>query len=151
RLAAAETARPCSRWMHLGQALARLGRSSAARWAVAAVALLAIGAQVGRGALRPRPCAGGPARLAGAWGPADVAAARRAFLASGKASTASAFEAVRARLDDHARRWQEAYTDACEATQVRGEQSAEVLDLRMACLDDDLSAMSALARVLSGA
>ena len=31
------------------------------------------------------------------------------------------------------------YTEACEATHVRGEQSAEVLDLRMGCLGERLS------------
>ena len=32
------------------------------------------------------------------------------------------------------------YTEACEATHVRGEQSAEVLDLRMGCLGERLAA-----------
>jgi serine/threonine-protein kinase len=36
------------------------------------------------------------------------------------------------------------YQEACEATQVRGEQSAEVLDLRMSCLQERLGGMRAL-------
>jgi tetratricopeptide (TPR) repeat protein len=36
------------------------------------------------------------------------------------------------------------YRDTCEATHVRGEQSAEVLDLRMACLGQRLGSVKAL-------
>ena len=36
------------------------------------------------------------------------------------------------------------YLQTCEATHVRGEQSAEVLDLRMSCLDDNLDQVRAL-------
>jgi tetratricopeptide (TPR) repeat protein len=36
------------------------------------------------------------------------------------------------------------YTEACEATQIRGEQSGEVLDLRMSCLNDRLGGLKAL-------
>jgi tetratricopeptide (TPR) repeat protein len=43
------------------------------------------------------------------------------------------------------------YRDTCEATQMRGEQSSEVLDLRMACLEDRRSAMKALTDVLAAA
>ena len=43
------------------------------------------------------------------------------------------------------------YTDACQATQVRGEQSAEVLDLRMACLNEHLGNARALSDVFAAA
>ena len=43
------------------------------------------------------------------------------------------------------------YTDACEATHVRGEQSAEVLDLRMACLNERLGNARALSDVFATA
>ena len=43
------------------------------------------------------------------------------------------------------------YTDACEATHVRGEQSAEVLDLRMACLNERLGNARALSDVFASA
>jgi tetratricopeptide (TPR) repeat protein len=52
-------------------------------------------------------------------------------------------------LDDYSRRWTGMYRDACEATHVRGDQSAEVLDLRMTCLEGPRSAMRALTDVLS--
>ena len=40
------------------------------------------------------------------------------------------------------------YVDACEATHVRGEQSAEVLDLRMACLNERLDDLRALSQAV---
>jgi eukaryotic-like serine/threonine-protein kinase len=40
------------------------------------------------------------------------------------------------------------YRDACEATNVRGEQSNEVLDLRMSCLRDRWNELRALSDVL---
>src|SRR4029450_1593122 len=43
------------------------------------------------------------------------------------------------------------YRQTCEATHVRGEQSAEVLDLRMSCLNDNLDQVRALTAALTTA
>ena len=43
------------------------------------------------------------------------------------------------------------YEEACEATQIHGEQSAEVLDLRMSCLQERLGGLRALTDVFSEA
>ena len=43
------------------------------------------------------------------------------------------------------------HADACEATRVRGEQSQELLDLRMACLDDRLTQLGDAVRALRAA
>jgi tetratricopeptide (TPR) repeat protein len=75
------------------------------------------------------------------------AAMRAGFLASGKAYAAKAWEGVSQILDRYARRWTELYVEACEATHVRGEQSAEVLDLRMACLREGLEDLGALVKM----
>ena len=48
-------------------------------------------------------------------------------------------------------RWTQVYTETCEATHVRGDQSAEVLDLRMDCLGERLASARALSDVLAGA
>jgi eukaryotic-like serine/threonine-protein kinase len=40
------------------------------------------------------------------------------------------------------------YKDACEATNYRGDQSSQVLDLRMSCLNDRLSELRALSDAL---
>ncbi len=43
------------------------------------------------------------------------------------------------------------FRETCEATHVRGEQSAEVLDLRMSCLDERLASVRALVDTLASA
>jgi tetratricopeptide (TPR) repeat protein len=54
-------------------------------------------------------------------------------------------------MDRYADAWAQMRTDACEATHVRGEQSGELLDLRMDCLARRREALRALAHVLSTA
>jgi serine/threonine protein kinase/tetratricopeptide (TPR) repeat protein len=99
--------------------------------------------------------AGAAAKLAGVWeapvaGHAvptpEKAEMQRAFVATGKVYAAAAFAGASAVLDRFAQRWAELYVDVCEATHVRGEQSAEVLDLRMACLMEGLDDLKALCR-----
>jgi serine/threonine protein kinase/tetratricopeptide (TPR) repeat protein len=99
---------------------------------------------------------GAAAKLAGVWpAPVDGHASetpdkesmRRAFLATGKPYAATAFATASAVLDRYAQRWTDLYVDVCEATHVRGEQSAEVLDLRMACLNEGLADLTALCRL----
>src|SRR6185369_834923 len=89
-----------------------------------------------RALARRRPFATGAAtKLAGVWEapvrgrPVDTAAKaemREAFLATRKRYAATAFEKVSQILDRYTKRWTDSYVDACEATHVRGEQSAEV-------------------------
>ncbi len=105
---------------------------------------------------------GAAAKLAGIWEAPEVdrtaggssadteakAEIRRAFLATGKPYAATAFEATSRVLDRFARRWTDVYVDACEATHLRGEQSTEVLDLRMSALGEALRDLRALCREL---
>ncbi|HTJ46555.1 MAG TPA: serine/threonine-protein kinase [Kofleriaceae bacterium] len=83
----------------------------------------------------PAPCRGAAEHVAGMWDPATKAKVQRVFMATGRANAADAFARVDRALDDRLRAWTVAHTDACEATQVRGEQSAALEDLRMRCLD----------------
>jgi tetratricopeptide (TPR) repeat protein/predicted Ser/Thr protein kinase len=101
-------------------------------------------------------CIGGGAHLAGVWeaGSAESerrAAVHRAFRASGRSYAEQAYSSVARLLDRYASRWVEMYTEACEATHVRGEQSEEVLDLRMACLTERLGNARALSDVFAAA
>jgi len=104
-------------------------------------------------------CAGGPAHLAGVWDlPGDkpgeslrARAIRRAFLRTGKSYANDVFTTVSRLLTGYAQSWARQYREACEATQVRGEQSAEVLDLRMRCLQERLGGLRALTGVFSDA
>ncbi len=75
---------------------------------------------------------------------------REAFLATGKAYAQKAWDGASQVLDRYARRWSDLYVEACEATHVREEQSAEVLDLRMACLREGLEDLEALVKMFRG-
>ena len=105
---------------------------------------------------RRRFVAAAAAKLEGIWeaprGEASVetpakSEMRAAFLSSGKAYAAKAWEGASQLLDRYARRWTELYVEACEATHVREEQSAEVLDLRMGCLHEGLEDLAALVKM----
>jgi tetratricopeptide (TPR) repeat protein/predicted Ser/Thr protein kinase len=101
---------------------------------------------------------GAAAKLAGIWEAPEgdegepeteaKAGVRRAFLATGKPYAAAAFEATSRILDRFTRRWTDLYVDACEATHVRGDQSPEILDLRMVALGDALEDLRALCHQL---
>ena len=95
---------------------------------------------------RARMCHGAASRLAGAW---DAERRSAVFAAlGGDGGSADRAARVVAALDDYAGRWTRAYTDACEATRVRGEQSEARLDLRMQCLDDRRKETEELTRLL---
>ncbi|HVR61702.1 MAG TPA: serine/threonine-protein kinase [Polyangia bacterium] len=72
---------------------------------------------------------------------------RRAFLATGKSYAATSFQNVSQVLDQYAQSWTEMYVDACEATHVRKEQSAEILDLRIGFLQQALESLRALCQI----
>jgi tetratricopeptide (TPR) repeat protein len=95
-------------------------------------------------------------KLAGIWEPpmrgqrAETAGKeqiRLAFLATGKRYAATSFENASQILDQYTSSWVEMYAEACEATHVRREQSADVLDLRMAFLKEALEGLKALCQV----
>jgi tetratricopeptide (TPR) repeat protein len=134
------------------------------RWLVGAAAVLlpvaiAFGVRASMAGHAP-VCGGATDRLAGVWElagaraggePPRRAAIRRAFLATGKSYAAGAFATVSELLTRYAQSWAGMYREACEATQVRGEQSPEVLDLRMSCLSERLGGLRALVQVFSQA
>jgi tetratricopeptide (TPR) repeat protein/tRNA A-37 threonylcarbamoyl transferase component Bud32 len=159
--------RPEDRWSSMPELLEALRKDPAIarrRWLIAGGALAALGGLLfgmQRAADSRRAfCAAGPERVSAAWElPAKGDALRgshheavtKAFLATGKSYSQDAVRGVLSILDDYAVKWVGLYKDACEATNVRGEQSAEVLDLRMECLNNRLGGMRALVDVFAGA
>jgi len=153
---------PGDRYPALAELLADLARDPAARRrriavvvgaaglagaaAVAATASLTGGAPPG-----PPPCRGAEAALAGTWDPGRRSAIERAFRTADPRLGAEAFAHAAPVLDGYAARWRAMHVDACEATRVRGDQSADVLDLRMRCLDRHRKALAAVVDVLAGA
>jgi eukaryotic-like serine/threonine-protein kinase len=104
------------------------------------------------GSSQPAVCDSGGTHFVGIWEPGSVssprkAAIQRAFAQSGKSYAEQAYASVARLLDEYTGRWTAMYTDACKATSVRGEQSAEVLDLRMDCLRERLGNVNALSDV----
>jgi tetratricopeptide (TPR) repeat protein len=140
----------------LGQEPARRRTRLMARLAViVAVVATILGAQ--RLSQRPQQmCLGAADRLSDVWEPDDApnprprrAGIERAFLATGSSQAAETWERVSAGIDRYASRWRAAYTSACEATHVKGDQSVEVLDLRMTCLQERLGQLKALTDLLA--
>ena len=125
------------------------------RWLAALagiVTLVAIGVGIHRLSANQRTvCAGGPARAATVWGAEQRKAVESAFKASGQRRASQTFATTASILDTYVAGWTSMYTEACEATQVRGEQSTEVLDLRMECLSERLSGLRALTAVFQSA
>lgn len=83
-------------------------------------------------------------RLAGIWDPPRQRAIEQAFGRTAVPYARDAFAGVAQVLDEYTRRWVAQRTEACEATQVRGEQSQELLDRRMVCLERRLGEAKAL-------
>jgi tetratricopeptide (TPR) repeat protein/predicted Ser/Thr protein kinase len=145
--------------------LAMLARDPARtrRWWAVAAAIGTLIAVLGVSLLRAErqqqvKCQDASVKLAGIWELPNESglspskeAVRRAFIATGKRYAADSFALVKSTLDRYVTAWDRMHREACEATNVRGEQSADALDLRMSCLADRLSEVRALAAVLKDA
>jgi tetratricopeptide (TPR) repeat protein len=134
-LAAAEVARPPAWPVRLLRRLRRFARQhrrlvQAAGAAVVVVVVARTAQVIGRAPL----CQGAEDQMAGIWDQPRAEAVRRSFAATGVKHAGMAFSQLRPVLDGYVQAWTAMYTDACRATHVRGEQSTEVLDLRMSCL-----------------
>jgi eukaryotic-like serine/threonine-protein kinase len=96
-------------------------------------------------------CAGAERHLLRVWDVDVARAVRSSVQAVGVPYADDLLRFADARLDAFAREWTAEATQACRATHVFDEQSEQVLDLRMACLERQLSQIGALTRVLSSA
>jgi tetratricopeptide (TPR) repeat protein len=114
---------PGARWRRAGLAAAALITISVGSWGV-----------LRSGSRGAQPCAGGAALLAGVWDDERHAAVRTSLLATNEPSAPGALRGVERALGRFVETHGRMYREACEATRVRGEQSEELLDLRMACL-----------------
>jgi serine/threonine protein kinase len=132
------------------------------------VLLLAVaGGLIWREVSRESLCAVPEDRFDGVWEDSGSSGSRRAaielgFRTSGQANVRTSstgrssswgwsnavsranFTNVSRLLDKYVADWSAAYKDACEATNYRRDQSAQVLDLRMSCLTDRLNELRAL-------
>jgi Tfp pilus assembly protein PilF/predicted Ser/Thr protein kinase len=137
------------RWPSMQALLDALADDPAVRrrkWWVAAgvVALLALATWAVLTAVQrdAATCTDMADKLAGTWDAARRDEVQAALLGTSLGHAGDTWERVAARLDDYADAWVAARVDACEATH-RGEQSGELLDRRMACLDEHLGRLRA--------
>ena len=149
-----------ARWPSMDALLAALAHNPNARgwWyslgGVLAASATAAALAVGMAPAKPSICQVSADRFAGIWeGPGERHAMRRSAIAASMAAAEAprarnSFDKLSRLLDDYVGRWSRAYTDACEATNVRGEQSHEVLDLKMTCLRTRLSELRAFSDVI---
>jgi tetratricopeptide (TPR) repeat protein/predicted Ser/Thr protein kinase len=95
-------------------------------------------------------CAGMEGKLEGVWDDERRAAVQVAIEGTQLSYATDTWKLLEKQLDQYTQQWVTARVDACEATH-RGEQSGELLDLRMACLDERLSHVRATVKVLAAA
>jgi tetratricopeptide (TPR) repeat protein len=149
---------PEDRYPSMDALLAALERDpTRRRWRIAAIGGIAalIGATASTSyelaRRRSQVCMGAHQKLAGIWDERQKSLVTTTFRATQKPYAEDALRGVNRILDDYAQRWAAMQTDACEATRLRGEQSEELLDLRMACLSHRLEELRSLTGLLAKA
>jgi len=155
---------PNDRWPSMDALLTGLRRDRARlrRRALVVSGLLGLGlvlAGIGFGqrigsqrATEPAVCVGAEQALGDAFDASDRAAIEAQFARLGSSSElGETARELLSRLDQRAQDWQAAWLDACRATRVRGDQSEDLLDRRMACLDLQRSRFAALVDTMAQA
>ncbi len=148
---------PDARWPSMRALLAALADDPSLRWRRRLVTVLGL-AVVGGGALGlglsldrgEEACSGMEAHLSGVWDATTRAEVEAALVGTGLSYADDTWERVEAGLDAYTGRWIEARSEACEATRS-GEQSEQLLDLRVACLDRGLEQVKATVATLVAA
>ena len=105
---------------------------------------LVVSAWLGNHFLRGQLCTGAQEKVASVWNRQVKEVVGKTFLATGVSYAEDTVDRVTKILDSYTKDWAVHYTQACEATHVEGEQSDEVLDLRMGCLRNRLGELKAL-------
>jgi len=149
---------PDDRWPSMMALLDALADNPAVRrrkWIAAGIGVgaLAAAALMGMSAASssaPEVCDGFDAELAGVWDTRRRGEIESAMLATKQSYASGTWARVESRIDAWTEAWIEARVSACAATR-RGAASAELLDLRAACLDEQLTHLRAVVDVLAEA
>ncbi len=130
----------------------RVARRRALAIGSAVLAVAAVGIGYRQAAYRhSQVCKGAERKLAGVWDENTKRVVSAALLATGKPYASDAVRGVQKALDAYAQSWAAMHTEACEATRIRGEQSEELLDLRMDCLSQRREELRSLVELLGKA
>jgi eukaryotic-like serine/threonine-protein kinase len=144
---------PSDRWPDMPTLLAALGRDPTVRRRRVTLGLVLGGiAATGIAVLfadqERETCRGAARKLASIWDDDVRDQLEKAYAAVDRPYAADALSATRSLLDGYTDRWVELHTDACQATAIRREQSQDVLDRQMLCLDRRLKEVAALTSLL---
>jgi serine/threonine protein kinase/tetratricopeptide (TPR) repeat protein len=148
---------PDERWPDMRALLAALAADPAARqrrWALAGLAVSALAAAgLLLSTLRPdeEVCRGAERKLDGIWDTDVREQISAAFSRSSRPYASDALTSTAQMLDSHTATFVRLHQDACEATAIRKEQSQEMLDRQVACLERRLKDVRALTRLLASA
>jgi eukaryotic-like serine/threonine-protein kinase len=150
---------PEARFPSMNALLDALARDPAARRRRIAVALgVAVLAAAGvyaliasQGSTAAAPCASSDDSMAGAWDQNVRDRVAAAFAASARPGARDSLRRVERALGQRAGALTAMRRDACEATHVRGEQSHELFDRRIHCLDRQVSELRAMTGLLARA
>ncbi len=93
-------------------------------------------------------CTGASSELDGIWDQDRRRQVRDAILGTELPYAQDTWARIDPRLESYTQAWATKHTAICEATTIRGEQTAEVMALRMGCLRDRKVALDAVVRVL---
>ena len=145
---------PAARWPSMKELLAAL-EPPQRRWPwvvgvmiplAAAAAIVPVALTRTRGA---DPCPDPAERLTAVWDPAVKAKLVAGFTAASPAIAAETSQRVATALDGYSQAWRSAHVAACRATR-EGNQSQDLLDRRMLCLDRRLNELGSVTRWLAG-
>ena len=154
-LARALAVRPGDRWPSLADLLVELSRDPAATrrraLAIAGLAVAVVAAPLAFIVGQKTPVQRCAMPDPGLWDDATRTAVRSAFLATQKPFAQDSFERVDAALGTRVVAWSAARREACAATEIRHEQSASLMDARMACLSRARDQIAAFVGVLRAA
>lgn len=145
---------PSERFPSMAELLQELGRERRTwrrtlAWLVAMAGLAALSLMLGQ-TLKPREldrCNQGAARIAEVWGHSEHAALHALITGASSPITQDLWRRSEALLDRYGDRWSAMYGEACKAHQRR-EQSDELFDLRMRCLEQRRTQLRATVQVL---
>lgn len=149
---------PDGRWPSMDELLRALSWDPSRRrnqWLTAAAAITVVGVGVGGwrawGAARLARCGGAEAQLSSIWNDERREVVRTRMTETNALFAERVSQNSLEHLDAYAQQWVHMHTEACEATTIRQEQSARVMDLRMGCLHRAKVAMAAVVEVLEDA
>ncbi len=91
-----------------------------------------------------RACDGASQRMQGIWDSDAKTLVQKGLLATAETYAEDVWSRIETRMDSFSSNWTATHTQTCEATVKHKEQSAELMDRKMACLDSQLGAARTL-------